>query len=259
MAGWRGRAEPQPSTAGAWAVSMASSDAPAAGDGSVGNDANAAADSSMGNSSLNLTKYDDGRWETWIPDPPAAVDKYGMTLPDGTELKFKESKVKDAMFRMGITKQELLERKLKDFDARGKMNGVVYAAGSVRELRWKRAEQLRQKTIGRLLAEIVRAEEEAAARGDAEDDYASRGDTAVAMLAEQGKLLLQQEEAKAKAIAESTAARAAADKQMAAEAEALKEANRIKQAQILEKFEKDKAEFEATGKRPCRPPPPFCR
>ena len=54
-------------------------------------------------------------------------------------------------------------------------------------------------------------------------------------------------EAKKKAIEESTAARAAADKKMAEEAEALKEANRIKQAKILEKFEKDKAEFEATG------------
>jgi hypothetical protein len=226
-----------------------SSDVLVAGDGSTGSsDAPAAGNSTMGNSSLDLTKYDDGRWETWIPDPPAAVDKHGMTLPDGSELKFKEPKVKDAMFRMGITKQELLEQKLKDFDTRGKMNGVVYSAGSVRELRWKRAEQLRQKTIGRLLAEIVRADKEAAARGDVEDDYASRGDTAVAMLAEQGKMLLQQEEAKAKAIAESTAARAAAEKQMATEAEALKEANRIKQAKILEKFEKDKAEFEATGK-----------
>ena len=67
------------------------------------------------------------------------------------------------------------------------------------------------------------------------------------MLAEQGKMLLAQEEAKAKAIAESTIARAAADKKLAEEAAALKEANRIKQAKILEKFEKDKAEFEATG------------
>jgi hypothetical protein len=209
----------------------------------------AAVDSSAADSSADTTTQDDdGRWHTWIPDPPAAVNKSGMSLPDGSELRFKEPNVKDAMFRMGITKEELQEKPLKSFEARGKMNGVVYSASSVRELRWKRAEQLRQKTIGRLLAEIVRADKEAAARGDVEDDYASRGDTAVAMLAEQGKMLLQQEEAKAKAIAESTAARAAAEKQMATEAEALKEANRIKQAKILEKFEKDKAEFEATGK-----------
>lgn len=196
---------------------------------------------------MDMTKHDDGRWETWIPDPPAAVDKHGMTLTDGRQLGFNEPIVKDAMFRMGITIEELQGKRLKEFDTRGKMNGVVYSASSVRELRWKRAEQLRQKTIGRLLAEIDRAEAEAAARGDVEDDYASRGDTAVAMLAEQGKMLLEQEEAKKKAIEESTAARAAADKKMAEEAEALKEANRIKQAKILEKFEKDKAEFEATG------------
>lgn len=210
--------------------------------------ADAAFDSSAADSSADTTaQVDDGRWQTWIPDPPAAVNKSGMSLPDGSELRFKEPNVKDAMFRMGITKEELQEKPLKSFEARGKMNGVVYSASSVRELRWKRAEQLRQKTITRLLAEIVRAEEEEAARGDVVDDYASRGDTAVAMLAEQGKMLLAQEEAKAKATAESTAARAAAEKQLAEEAEALKEANRIKQAKILEKFEKEKAEFEATG------------
>lgn len=224
------------------------SDAPAAADSTMGDSSlTTAADSTTGDTSLHSTTHEDGRWVTWIPDPPAAVDTRGMTLQDGTELKFTEPKVKDAMFRMGITKQELQAQRLKDFDARGKMNGVVYSASSVRELRWKRAEQLRQKTIRRLLAEIVRADEEAAARGDVQDDYASRGDTAVAMLAEQGKMLLAQEEAKAKAIAESTLARAAADKKLAEEAAALKEANRIKQAQILEKFEKDKAEFEATG------------
>ena len=66
---------------------------------------------------------------------------------------------------------------------------------------------------------------------------ASRGDTTVAMLAEQGKLLLAQEQAKEKQITESTKARAAADLEVAKEAEVLKEANRVKQAHILKKFE----------------------
>lgn len=197
---------------------------------------------------LDATNMDGGRWVTWIPDPPAAVDKRAMVLKDGSELKFKEPRVKDAMFRMGITKEELQQKGHKDFDTRGKMNGVVYSASSVRELRWKRAEQLRQKTISRLLAEIVRADEEAAARGDVEDDSASGGGTAVAMLEEQGRRMLKQEQAKARALKEATAARAAADKKLAEEAEATKELNRIKQAKILEKFEKDKADFEATGK-----------
>lgn len=43
-----------------------------------------------------------------VPEPSAEVDASRMTLAsDGTVLAFKEPKVKDAMFRLGITKDEL--------------------------------------------------------------------------------------------------------------------------------------------------------
>ena len=183
-----------------------------------------------------------------LPEPSAEVTKSGMTLKDGTSLPFSLAKVKAAMDKTGILVDELVPKDPSSFGARGKMNGVVHSTRSLQKLRHHRAEDLRCKTLDRLLAEIVRADEEAAARGDVVDDYASRGDTAIAMMAEQGAMLLAQEEAKAKQIAEATAERAAAEAAQAREAEALKEANRIKNAAILKKFEEDKAAFEAQVK-----------
>lgn len=168
---------------------------------------------------------------------------------DTEEISFGDPLMATVMDSHGITVAELQHRGIATFETRGKMNGVVYSTNAIRNLRYTRYNELRQKTVGKLLDWYRAAQEQQRAHAGAAENKPAGGETAIAMMAEQGAMLLAQEQKKAAELAASRVARAEAEAAQEADAEALRQANAKKQAQILKDFEKRKADFERTVRR----------
>jgi hypothetical protein len=171
-----------------------------------------------------------------------------ICLVGGEELLFSDRLVQAALGDTGVSIGEMQHRSASSFDHRGKMNGVVYAAATIRQLRYERYEELRQKTVGKVIA-AYRERQAAAVAAGGGDAGPVGGATAIAMMEQQGAQLLAQEQKKAAEMAASRAARAAADAAAEEQAEQLRQANAAKQVAILREFERQKAEFDATVKR----------
>lgn len=158
-------------------------------------------------------------------------------------MSLNDKMVRAVLAETGIHTEELQYKPIGKFEARAKMNDVVYSAASIKKLRYERTEQLRQKHVGQVLAGLRKLQAEGPA---AADDGPIGGETAIKMMEEQVAQLLAQEKKKAAEIAKSRAERAKLDQAVEEEAERLRQANAVKQAQILKDFEEKKAAFEET-------------
>jgi hypothetical protein len=158
----------------------------------------------------------------------ASVDPKGILLASGESILFSDKLVKRVLHDTGIHADELQYLPPNRFEARGKINGVVYSTDAVRKLRYARTEELRQRHAGMVLAGFRKQQ----LLPDVVDDGPKGGETAIKMMEEQVAQLLAQEKKKAAEIARSRAERAKLDQGVELEAERLRAANAAKQAQV---------------------------